>query len=169
MAENIHTYIHTYIEEGILNALVCSAPNLKKLEIRHFGNKPFNWHSKWFLVLSGRLHNSVRHVQKLTAVRAPKWLQFRAGYFEILIHRCGTGSSMRACHTVGPVIDPRLGQVSWVRFFVDFSSPVRQISGSFRPPRSPNIIWPSLSSLIIHYGCQWPEMLTRPKTWNIHT
>ena len=30
------------IHEGILNALVCSAPNLKKLEIRHFGNKPFN-------------------------------------------------------------------------------------------------------------------------------
>ena len=31
------------IEEVILNALVCSAPNLKKLEIRHFGNKPFNY------------------------------------------------------------------------------------------------------------------------------
>ena len=31
------------IEEGMLNALVCSAPNLKKLEILHFGNKPFNW------------------------------------------------------------------------------------------------------------------------------
>ena len=37
------------------------------------------------------------------------------------------------------------------------------------PPRSPNIIWPSLSSIIIHYGRQWPEMLTRPKTSNIHT
>ena len=33
--------------------------------------------------------------------------------------------------------------------FSGFSSPVRQISGSFRPPRSPNIIWPSLSSIII--------------------
>ena len=31
------------IEEDILNALVCSAPNLQKLEIRHFGNKPFNY------------------------------------------------------------------------------------------------------------------------------
>ena len=30
------------IEEGILNAMVCSAPNLQTLEIRHFGNKPFN-------------------------------------------------------------------------------------------------------------------------------
>ena len=29
--------------EGILNALVCSAPNLQKLKIRHFGNKPFNY------------------------------------------------------------------------------------------------------------------------------
>ena len=41
------------------------------------------------------------------------------------------------------------------------------MSGNFRPPRSPNIIWPSLSSLLIHYGRQWPEMLTRPKTLNI--
>ena len=69
----------------------------------------------------------------------------------------------------GPGFDPRSGQVSWVTFFRVFSSRVRQMSGSFRPPRSPNIIWPSLSSShIIHYGRQWPEMLTRPKTLNIH-
>ena len=30
-----------------------------------------------------------------------------------------------------------------------FSSPVRQMSGNFRPPRSPNIIWPSSSSFHI--------------------
>ena len=53
--------------------------------------------------------------------------------------------------------------------FSGFSSPVRQMSGSFRPPRSPNIIWPPLSSIIIHYGRQRPEMLTRPTTSNIHT
>ena len=41
--------------------------------------------------------------------------------------------------------------------------------GDYSPPRSPNIIWPSLSSILIHYGHQWPEMLTRPKTSNIHT
>ena len=35
-----------------------------------------------------------------------------------------------------------------MRFFRGFSSPVRQMSGSFMPPRSPNIIWPSLSSFI---------------------
>ena len=51
--------------------------------------------------------------------------------------------------------------------FWGFSSPVRHMSGSFRPPRSPNIIWPSLSSIIIHYGRQWPEMFTRPKASNI--
>ena len=50
-------------------------------------------------------------------------------------------------------------------FFRGFSSPVRQMSGSFRLPRSPNIIW--RSSSIIHYGRQWPEMLTRPKASNI--
>ena len=49
----------------------------------------------------------------------------------------------------GPGFDPRSGQVSWVRFFRGFSSPVRQMSGNFRPPRSPNIIWPSSSSFHI--------------------
>ena len=33
----------------------------------------------------------------------------------------------------GPGFDPRSGQVSWVRFFRGFSSPVRQMSESFRP------------------------------------
>ena len=46
--------MHT-IEEGILNALVCSAPNLKKLEIRHFGNKPFNYYT---LVVGERRKNN---------------------------------------------------------------------------------------------------------------
>ena len=63
-----------------------------------------------------------------------------------------------------PVGTSFLGEV-----FSGFSSPVRQMSGSFRPPRSPNIILPSLlSSIIIRYGRQWPDMLTRPKTSNIH-
>ena len=70
----------------------------------------------------------------------------------------------------GPGFDPRSWQISWVRFFWGFFSPVRQMSGSFRPPRSPNIIWPSLSSsIIIHYGHQWPEMLMCPNASNIHT
>ena len=43
----------------------------------------------------------------------------------------------------GPGFGPRSGQVSWVRFFRSFSSPVRQMSGSFRPTRSLNIICPS--------------------------
>ena len=42
------------------------------------------------------------------------------------------------------------------------------LSGSFRVQRSPNIIWPSLSSsLMIHYWRQLSEMLTRPTTSNI--
>ena len=48
-----------------------------------------------------------------------------------------------------PGFNPRLGQVSWVRFFWGFFSPVRQMLGNFRPPRSTNS-----SSIIIHYGCQ---------------
>ena len=62
----------------------------------------------------------------------------------------------------GPGFDSQSGQVSWVRFFRGFSSPVRQMSGN-DASRSPNIIWPSLWSILIHYGRQWPEMLTRPK------
>ena len=63
----------------------------------------------------------------------------------------GTGSSMRACHAAGPGSIPGRDKFPGWSFFRGFSSPVRQMSGSFRPPRSPNIIWPSLSSLIIHY------------------
>ena len=86
------------------------------------------------------------------------------------VHRCGPGGSMRACYAVGPEFDPRSGQISWLRFFPGFFSPVRQMSRSFMPPRSPIIIWPSsLSPLTIHYGLQLPEMLTRPKTLNIRT
>ena len=48
----------------------------------------------------------------------------------------------------GPGFDPRSGQVSCVRFYRVFSSPVKQTSGNFRPTRSPNIIWPS--SVHIH-------------------
>ena len=43
-----------------------------------------------------------------------------------------------------PVGTGFLGEV-----FSGFSSPVRQMSGNFRPPRSPNIIWPSQSSFHI--------------------
>ena len=47
------------IEEGILNALVCSAPNLQKLEIRHFGNKPFNCVVECGMMVKGR--EKVKH------------------------------------------------------------------------------------------------------------
>ena len=84
------------------------------------------------------------------------------------VHRCGPGGSMRASHAAGPGSIPGRDKFHGWGFFRGFSSPVRQMSGSFRSSRSPNIIWPSLSSsIIIHYGRQWPEMLTRPKTSNI--
>ena len=84
------------------------------------------------------------------------------------VNPCGASGSMRACHAAGPGSIPGRDKFPVWGFSRGFSSPVRQMSGSFRPPRSPNIIWPSVSSIIIHYGRQWPEMLTRPKTWNIH-
>ena len=64
-----------------------------------------------------------------------------------------------------PVGTSFLGEI----FFRGFCSTVRQMLGCFRPPWSPNIIWPSLSSsIVIHSGRQWPEMLTRPKASNTH-
>ena len=53
--------------------------------------------------------------------------------------------------------------------FLGFSSVVRQMSGSFKPLSSPTITWPSLTSILTHYGRQWPVMLTRPNTLNMHT
>ena len=57
---------------------------------------------------------------------------------------------MRACHAAGPGSIPGRDKFPGWGFF----SPVRQMSGSFRPPRSPNIIWPSLSSsfIIFNFG-----------------
>ena len=48
-----------------------------------------------------------------------------------------------ACHLAGSDLIP--GRVSFpgCDFFQGFSSAVRQMTGSFRPPWSPNIIWPS--------------------------
>ena len=65
-------------------------------------------------------------------------------HFEI-----GMSTAVERLSRSGPGFDPRSGQVFWVRFFRGFSSPVRQMSGNFRPPRSPNIIWPSSSSFHI--------------------
>ena len=59
------------------------------------------------------------------------------------VHRCGIGGNMRACHAAGPGSIPDRDKFSWVRFFRGFSSPIRQMSGNFRPTRSSNIIWPS--------------------------
>ena len=89
----------------------------------------------------------------------------------VYVFSSGSGGSMRACHAAGPGLIPGWDEFpGWGFFGVFPPSPVRQMSGSFMPPRSLNIIWPSLSSsIIIHYGHQWPEMLMHPKTLNIQT
>ena len=68
----------------------------------------------------------------------------------IIVHHCGAAGSMRVCHEADPGSIPRMGQVSWVRFFLGFPSPVRQMSRSFSPSKSPNIILPPKSSFHIH-------------------
>ena len=61
-----------------------------------------------------------------------------ATYYIITVHRCGPGASMRACHATGPGSIP-VGTSFLGEVFRGFSSPVRQMSGSFRhqgPPIS---------------------------------
>ena len=68
----------------------------------------------------------------------------------------------------GPGFDPRSGQVSWVRFcswfFLTCKTNVRKLWA----PKVPEY---HLAVIIItkNDGRQWPEVLTRPKTLNIHT
>ena len=58
------------------------------------------------------------------------------GYFPqfpaLIVHRCGAGGSMRACHAPGPGSIPGRDKFPGWGFFRFFSSPVRQMSGSFR-------------------------------------
>ena len=54
-------------------------------------------------------------------------------------------SVMQRTRVQSPVWTSFLCEVFW-----GFYSPVRQMSGSFRPTRSPNIIWPSSSSFHTH-------------------
>ena len=54
--------------------------------------------------------------------------------------RCGTGGSMRACHAVGPGSIPGRDKIPGWGFFGFFSSPIRQMSGSFRP-QGPGILF----------------------------
>ena len=54
-----------------------------------------------------------------------------------IVHRCGASGSMRACHAVGPGSIPSRDRFSGWGFFRGYSSPVRQMSGNFRPPKVP--------------------------------
>ena len=66
----------------------------------------------------------------------PNFTVYSHWHIEILniwVHRCGTGGSMRACHAAGPGSIPDRDKFPGWGFFRGFSSPVRQISGSFRP------------------------------------
>ena len=71
---------------------------------------------------------------------------YRYRIIDIIVHRCGASGSMRACHAAGPGSIPGRDKFPGWGFFRGFPSPIRQMSGNFRPPpSSPNIIWPSSS------------------------
>ena len=60
--------------------------------------------------------------------------------YYVLVHRCGTGGSMRASHAAGPRSLPGRDRFPGWGFFQGFSSHVRQMSGNFMPTSSLNII-----------------------------
>ena len=63
---------------------------------------------------------------------------FRDLCLQLQIHRCGAGGSMHAYHAAGPgSISGRDKFPGWGFFFGGFSSPIRQMLGSFRPPKVP--------------------------------
>ena len=71
------------------------------------------------------------------------------------VHHCGAGGSMRACHIAGPSSIPGFDKFpEWV-FFWDFSWPVIQMSGMFRPHGFPNITRSITVILIIPALSEW--------------
>ena len=68
----------------------------------------------------------------------------------VSVHHCGASGSMRACHAVGPGSIPSRDRFpGW-----GFSSPVRQMSGNFRP-QGPRISFGR--QIIIPYSPCWDD------------
>ena len=125
-----------------------------------------NYKQIFFIALQSSLHPSQHTFDNVS--RAYNFLK-QSARASCGVHRCVPGASMRACHAAGPRSIP-VGTSFLGEVFSGFFLTCKDMSGSFTPPGSPNLIWPSLlSSIIIHYGHQWPEMLTRPKASNIRT
>ena len=77
----------------------------------------------------------------------PRFIKIAVIFYNLWI--CGASGSMRACHAAGPGSIPGRDRFPGWGFFGFFSSSVRQMSGNFRSPRSPTIIWPSYLSFQI--------------------
>ena len=104
-----------------------------------------------FLSSSSSFHTTQLHYTNSYTYSHPN-LNFLQYTIQILIphimwgvHHCGIGGAcapvMQWAWVRSPVGTSFLGEV-----FRGFSSPVRRMSGSFRPIKSPNIIWSSSSS-----------------------
>ena len=104
---------------------------------------PFS--TQWFMEDGARPHtenivlNFLHEHFDMRVISLSQWLT---------VHCCGPGGSMRACYTAGLGSIPDQDKFPGWGFFRGVSSPVRQMSGSFRPPRPPTVIWPLSSSSI---------------------
>ena len=73
----------------------------------------------------------------------------------IMVHRCGASGSMRVCHAAGPGSIPGRDRFPGWGFFRGFSSPERQMSGNFRPPKVPEYHLTVI--IIIPYSPCWDD------------
>ena len=147
-------------ESSVMNFYLRYALCIQKLYHRPHFIVDGNWNKSLHLQLQQRCY-----CENLGNSASAWVMQYQYSY-----HKHAVSTAMGQATACAPGFDPRSGQVSWVSFFRGFFSRVKQMTGSFRPPRSPNIIWPSSSSsIIIHYRHQWPETLIRSKTLNIQS
>ena len=144
----------------VLNSIIVVAAHRNEFICSEDGHWTYIWDKFYCLA---PFHSTVATIKKSTHVwritgdiPGVRSIEHKASYFIFFmcVHRCGAGGSMHVCHAAGLGSIPGRDKFPGYGFFRVFSSPVRQMSGSFRPPRSPNIIWPSLSSIINHYGRQ---------------
>ena len=76
---------------------------------------------------------------------------------------------MRVCHAAGPGSIPGRDKFPRWGFFGVFSHLYDECQEALGPQGSRTSFDHHNHPLSFHYGRQWPEMLTRPKTSNIHT
>ena len=86
-----------------------------------------------------------------------------------VVHRCGTSGSMRACHAAGTGSIPGRDKFPGWGFFGVFPHLEDKCQETLAPQGLRISFGHHYHPLSFHYGRQWPQMLTRPESSNVHT